>query len=122
MNHLRIVPVTTLEQVAALTVEANKDKHNPAWPSHLLMRGDKIVGYLSLNLPPTCHAWLHTSEVSARDTFTTVFPAVENMLRMLGHKEMIYLTGNESNLTPFAHKIGFTHVGSTNIFHKNLNT
>ncbi len=122
MNHLRIVPVTRPEQLEQLVLAANADNHNPAWPSHLLMRGDKIVGYLSLNLPPTCHAWLHTKEVTPRDTFATVFPAVENMLRMCGHKEVIYLTGNESNLTPFAHKIGFTHVGTTNIFHKNLNT
>lgn len=109
----------TVEQdLPELLNNAAEDYHPVVLPNYTLRKEGRIVGYVSI--VPTAHAWIDTQRVTAFDTFRRVFPFTEEQIRARGFKHMFYVTGKQSNLTPFASRIGYDRIGSTELFSKRL--
>lgn len=108
-----------VEDIEPLKLAAREDDHPICLPTHIIRKNGDIVGYVSFTT--AMHGWLHTKRVGAIETFRTVFPTIDSIARQRGDKFMFYLTGRQSNLTPFAERIGYTHVGPTELFAKQLN-
>ena len=101
-----------------LVIAAGKDRHPVCLPTHIVRKGGEIVGYISFT--PSYHAWIDTQRVNAFDTFRRVFPGADEIAKSFGCRSIFYLTGRQSNLTPFAERIGYKHLGSTELFVKQL--
>lgn len=114
-----IIDPATVNDIEPLRAAAAEDAHPICLPSHIIRKDGDIVGYVSF--VTAMHGWLHTRRVNAFETFRTVFPTIDDIARSRGDKFMFYLTGRQSNLTPFAERIGYSHVGSTELFAKQLN-
>lgn len=106
------------EDLEELTSEARLDDHPVCLPSYVIRKDTRISGYISF--VTAMHGWLHTKRIRPIETFRTVFPAIDDIARRQGDRHLFYLTGRESNLTPFAERIGFKHIGDTVLFGKQL--
>ena len=106
------------EDLDELTLEAKLDEHPVCLPSYIVRKDNRISGYISF--VTAMHGWLHTKRIRPIETFRTVFPTIDAMARANGDRHLFYLTGRESNLTPFAERIGFKHIGDTVLFGKQL--
>lgn len=106
------------EDLDELTSEARSDDHPVCLPSYVVRKDQRISGYISF--VTAMHGWLHTKRIRPIETFRTVFPFIDDTARKQGDKHLFYLTGRESNLTPFAERIGFTRIGETVLFGKQL--
>ena len=101
-----------------LRTEAAKDNHPICLPTHIIHKNGQVSGYISF--VTAMHGWLHTGRINAIETFRTVFPTIDDIAKQHGDKFMFYLTGKQSNLTPYAERIGYSKVGETQLFVKQL--
>lgn len=90
----RIVPITSQAQIDSLAKIAAGDGHRVLMPTHLIIKGDQVLGYASLAaivpLMPGAqphavqvHVWFHTQRCHSRDSFH-VINALENIARCAG--------------------------------------
>ena len=107
----KLYPVKTKEDLNAVVKAAAEDTHGVFFPSHFIMKADKIVGALSINSMPTIGVWMHTTEMKPLDSCIIV-AAAENMLRANGTKYVFAPVNSASPFAPVAEK----HFGYTKLF------
>src|SRR5688572_15550674 len=66
-------------QLSALNECAAADQHVAIAPTHLVLKGEQVVGYGSLGGMPTMHVWMDTRHTNALDS-----------VRMLEHAEVAW--------------------------------
>jgi len=108
----RLVPITNQEQLDALKVEAASDNHIPLYPTHLVKRGDDVVGYISFLATPVVSPWLHSKKVRARDSLS-LLNIIENMAAARGCRTILMPCAEHSPFYPVMEKLGFTRYGFT---------
>jgi hypothetical protein len=111
----RTLQATLLE----LNQAAAADAHRVINPTHLMMKGGKIVGYLSIGALPVVHCW-----------FDTKNPQVADSLKMIEHGETVCRTQGVRDYTvacaetsPFSQhmpRLGYTKLGTTTLWRKEL--
>lgn len=125
----RLVPLAGLQRkldspqfsgvIQELQAAAAEDKHAVVAPTHIMMKGEKILGYLSLGGLPIVHAWFDTKHPHALDS-----------LKMIETGEAIFAHGGVNAYgvlcaedSPFARhmeRMGFHKLGTTVLYLKNI--
>lgn len=105
--------------VAALLKAAGADRHTAIAPTHVMMRGDKIIGYLSLNGLPQVHAWFDSTVKNPRHS-REMIKSGEVIFREMGVKNYCIACAAESPFTPHMERMGFEKLGTTVLWAKKL--
>lgn len=116
LRALRQEPQRVAEHIRDL---AAADNHAVLGPTHAMMKGDKIIGYLSLNGLPNVHAWFDTKHPHAMDSLKMIEMG-ELVLREAGITGYTLLCAKESPFTPHLERMGFQKLGETVLYVKGL--
>lgn len=103
----------------ALHVAAKADNHVVVSPTHVMVRGGQVVGYLSIGALPTVHCWFDSKHKHVLDS-----------IKMIEHGETV---GRERGLTSYAvacceqspfyahmERLGYRKLGVTTLWVKDL--
>ena len=111
--HVLQQTLTELQRAAAA------DAHAVITPTHLMLKGGKVVGYLSIGALPVVHSW-----------FDSQHPHVADSLKMIEHGETVVRTQGIRDYTvacadtsPFSQhmvRLGYTKLGTTTLWRKEL--
>lgn len=116
---IQISPLKTKEEFDTLLVKAKEDNHSTLWPTHLARDGKEIVGYLSVCKAPVVSLWLHSQKVKVRDSLH-ILSVIETLAQEKGFNQAIIPCASISPLLPYMEAFGFTNIGDTKLFIKNL--
>ena len=85
LTHVQIRPIISEEERLQVYETAAEDGMGPLMPTHVVMKGDDIVGSFCL-FSPTVYWWMHTKRMRVRDSHY-VFQAISTLLANEGiHK------------------------------------
>lgn len=118
-DHLTIRPAA-LHDIPLIHEAAARDKHGVAAPTHVVIKNDEIVGYLSMCVVPTVLLWLDSKKCAASNTVAVQHYIDEYMQQ---HKQLGYLVPipDDSPARPFMSRLGFKLASpNTSIFFKSL--
>jgi len=104
--------------IEPLQKAALADAHILIYPTHLVTRDDKIVGYFSIK-PPYATVWCSTKDITARDS-VHLMGVLDALAAQMGCVDYIMFCANDSNYAPVLHKLGFSNLGSAVLGYKKL--
>jgi len=115
----KTIRITTTEQIHALNDAAAKDNHIILFPSHLVVRGNNIVGYGSVCSMPVAHIWMDKQHAKANDS---VFASrqLDQEMKRLGHKFFVTLCHENSPFYPVMDRFGYQKLHPMTLFLKQL--
>lgn len=116
---IQIAPLKTTAEFEDLIHKAKGDNHSTLWPTHLAREGKEIVGYLSMCKAPIVSLWLHSQKVKVRDSLH-ILSIIETLAQERGFNQAIIPCASISPLLPYMEGFGFTNIGDTKLFIKNL--
>lgn len=116
---LRVRPVRDVSQVKALVAAAAVDHHTVIAPTEIVWRGTEIVGYGSLGGAPMMHVWLDSKSVRPRESIALLATG-ETLLARHGHHSVIVPCWDGSPFAPHMERLGYTKLGTTTLYTKNL--
>jgi hypothetical protein len=114
--------VGTPEWKAAMhtLVEAAKaDNHDVMFATHLIIKNDEIVGYMSICATPFVSTWFDSKKLKVFDTMRAIDQA-EAIMRHLGVKHYVTPCAETSPLRGLMEKMGHEKTGETTLFKKGL--
>lgn len=112
--------VAGIDGVSHVLIDAAAaDHHRVIAPTHVMMRGDKIIGYLSLNGLPQVHAWFDSTVKNPRHS-REMIKSGEVIFREMGVKNYCIACAAESPFTPHMERMGFEKLGTTVLWAKKL--
>jgi hypothetical protein len=104
-------------QCPALVEAARADgNHAVIDPTHVVMRGDEIVGYGSIGRVRMFYAWLDTQKLSGMESFNAWRQAEMEMQRLGG--PIACPCKLTSPLLPFMERKGYKPLGDVRLFRK----
>jgi hypothetical protein len=106
-------------RVNALKGAAATDSHTVIAPTHVMMKGEKLLGYLSIAGLPNVHAWFDTKHPHALDSLKMIEMG-ELSLREKNITAYSLLCAEASPFTPHLERMGFTKLGTTVLYLKRL--
>lgn len=109
------------EDMEALVQAAKEDSHSVVFPTHVLKKDGKVVGYFSLapNAMPTVLAWLSTKEVPSRESFHLI-NAIEYQVSVNGGQAIMWPVPENSPFFPLMEKLGYKNAGQYYVFIKKV--
>ena len=107
-------------RLQALAAAAATDAHLVLGPTHVMLAGDKIIGYLSLGGMPTVQAWFDSKHPHAATSLKLIEHG-ETVLREQGIEQCALCCAENSPFTPHLERLGFTKLGTTVLWHKTFN-
>jgi hypothetical protein len=107
------------ETLAALAAAAAADGHPVIGPTHVMVKGEKIIGYLSLGGLPTVQAWFDRKHPHAADSLKMIETG-EALLQDKGVREYAVACAPESPFTPHMERMGFERLGETVLWLKRI--
>lgn len=113
---MKIRPIRTPQELDAVHECAKQDGHHLAWPSHSIMKGEYIVGALSV-MPMTL-VWLDSKQVKVRETIETD-KFIEGML-VNTTRSLCVPCISTSPMFLLMDKLGYLNLGQSTIFIKGL--
>lgn len=116
---LRSQGVEPNQTAQIIKAAAAADNHATIAPTHVMMKGEKILGYLSLNGMPNVHAWFDTKHPHAADSLKMIEMG-ELVLREHGMTAFSLLCAEESPFTPHLQRLGFVKMGTTVLYLKQI--
>lgn len=119
LKQLQVRPLRTAEQHQQLLRVAAEDNHLVIGPTHLVTRGEEIVGYGSIGGVMLVTAWVHTGKVRARDSWGLLNTA-ENLAAGLGAAQIALPCAESSPFHPFLDGLGYARLGATTFNLKKL--
>lgn len=105
--------------VEALQRQANADNHPVIAPTHVMLKGGQIIGYLSLGGLPTVHAWFDSHHKHAADSLKMIEHG-ETALREKGVRTFGICCAENSPFQPHMERLGFRLLGATQVWVKEL--
>lgn len=118
-DNLATPQITTPEQLHALNDAAAKSNHIVLWPSHLVTKDNKIIGYGSVCAMPVAHIWMDRKHATASDSVFASKQLDKEMAR-LGHKFFVTLCHENSPFYPVMDRFGYTKLHPMTLFLKQL--
>ena len=106
-------------KVQRLQQAAAADNHMVVAPTHIMMKGDEIVGYFSLNGLPTIRAWFDTKNKHAADSLKMIEHG-ETLVRETGAPLYCIGVAEDSPFLPHMERLGFTKLGTQTVWIKQL--
>lgn len=105
--------------VERLVNEASRDNHTVLAPTHIMMRGDEILGYLSLGGIATVQCWFKSSVKNPRHSKDMIKHG-ETVFRERNVQTYVVACAEESPFTPHMERMGFRKLGTTVLWQKQL--
>ena len=102
-----------------LNAAAAADDHCVLAPTHVMLKGGKIAGYLSLGGLPMVHCWFDSKQGHAGDSLKMIEHG-ETVLRTQGVREVTVACTELSPFTLHLERLGFKKLGTTVIWRKEL--
>lgn len=107
------------ERLEQLQRAAAADQHPVIAPTHVMMKGAEIIGYLSLNGLPTVQAWFDSGHKHAADSLKLIEHG-ETILREQGVRSYAICCAETSPFNPHMNRLGFKLLGTTQVWVKEL--
>lgn len=104
----------------ALALAAKSDAHAPLHPTHVILRGDDIIGYYGLNSLPLYRLWFHSEKMKATDSLRVLWH-IEQGYREAGLGLIGTLININSPFYPCAVRGGYRECTGDRLFLKGLN-
>lgn len=113
----RISPIQSQDEMDFLVKAVKPDKHGVFAPTHIVRIEGEIVGYFSISprSVPFVLAWLSTSKVGARDSFSLI-NLVENLIAGTGGSAAAFPVPKDSPFHPLMESMGYKNHGSYDLF------
>ena len=106
-------------KLQALHAAAAADEHMVLSPTHLMVKGDEIIGYLSIGGLPTVQAWFNSQHKHAADSVKMIEHA-ETIMREQGARVYAVACAPQSPFSIHMERLGFTKLGETVLWRKEL--
>jgi hypothetical protein len=116
---IKVRPIRSNDELKQLIEIAAADNHVVIGPTHLLIKGDEIVGYMSLGGITHVHNWFHSEKGNAKDSLLAISQG-EAILAQQGITNYIVACDEESPFFGKMEKIGFTPLFNTNLYSKEV--
>lgn len=111
--------ITTKEDLSELLVAAKKDHHSVVFPSHLVRKEEKTIGYAGIFSMPILMWWLDSKEGKARDSLE-LMTQIEDIARSKNVRRYATICSEDSPYYPHMARLGFQKLGPTVLFEKEL--
>lgn len=105
--------------VEALVNAAARDNHIVMGATHVMVRGGKPIGYLSLGGQMTVQCWFDSTVKNPRHSKDMIRHG-ETLLRNSNVKNYVVCCSPDSPFAPNMERLGFTKLGTTVLWQKNL--
>jgi hypothetical protein len=106
--------------LAALHEKAADDDHMVIAPTHVMVKGGEIIGYLSLAGMPMVHAWFDSGHKHVNDSLKMIEHG-ETVLRANPQvRQYTICCAEESPFSPLMPGMGFKKLGTTTVWMKEL--
>lgn len=115
----RLVTLKDNETARRLFEAARADNHLCIAPTHVMMRGEQIIGYLSLGAMPVVQAWFDSQSGHALDSLKMIEMG-EAIFDTQGVKQFCVGVSESSPFAPHMERLGFKELGKTVLWHKQL--
>lgn len=112
-------PAATQEFVQAIVTAARADQHQCIAPTHAMVRGDKIIGYLSLAGMPVVQAWFDSKSGHVLDSLKMIEHG-ETAIAEMGARAFMVAVSEDSPFKPHMERLGFQPVMQTTLYLKRI--
>lgn len=120
LGHIGAGNKETLEDVlTTLQESARQDGHNVIAPTHVMVKGAEVIGYLSLAGMPTVYCWFDSKATKASDSIKMIEHG-ETVLREKNARHYAVAVGEDSPFAPHMERLGFSRVDKATIWIKQL--
>ena len=128
MERARLVPLAPrdkteaeafVDKIEALRAAAADDNHGVVAPTHVMVKGGEVVGYLSLGAMPTVHLWFDSKQAHASDSLK-MMEMGELILQERGVRQYAIACAEESPFTAQMERLGYRKLGATVLWVKEL--
>lgn len=107
------------ELVKAVVAAAAADDHKCIAPTHVMMKGEEIVGYLSLGGMPTVQAWFDSKSGHVLDSLKMIEHG-ETALAEAGATAYLVAVSDESPFRPHMERLGFKPLYQPMLYFKRI--
>jgi hypothetical protein len=121
-SYPRLVPFSRTQEEFKLLEALGKeqDDHGCFYPTEVIVKDDKPVGWISVGAMPTMLAWFSTKHLKVRDSLQLI-NTIECMQRRLGAPAMLMPCRKDSPFYKYFEKIGYQTMGDYTLFLKEFN-
>jgi len=112
-------PILSQDVFNELQTEALKDNHKLLYPTHAVLKDGLVSGYVGMCKTPLITYWGHTQRLSARDSLA-VFHSIDALAANAGMSQFVTMCSPDSPYREYMGKLGFTSIGTTELFVKEL--
>lgn len=110
-----------VKEITDLKAACDADNHYLFNPTHIMERGEEIVGCASIGAMPMVNVWMDSKKIRNRES-ATLMNMVENAAWQSGFKTIALPCWKHSPLRPFMESAGgYSYFGETGLFIKDLN-
>jgi len=102
-----------------LAYAAMTDHHQIIAPTHVVLKGEEVIGYGSLGAVPMMFAWMHSRRATPRDSFTA-WRLAEAAMRQRGIPAVCMPCEASSPFAPHLARQGYEILGTAQITMKLL--
>lgn len=114
-----VSPLKSETELRALIELASGDHHMIFAPTHLIRRGEELLGYVSLGGATVLNAWVDSRRVSARESLFAL-NVVENLAAASGVKRLLLPVAENSPFFPLVGRLGYAALGKATLNWKEL--
>lgn len=115
----RLVSIKDNETARRLFEAAQADHHVTIAPTHVMIRGEQIIGYLSLGGMPVVQAWFDSKSGHVLDSLKMIEMG-EAIFDSQGVKGFCVGVSADSPFAPHMERLGFKNIGQQVLWHKTL--
>lgn len=115
----RLVPLKDNVTAKRLFEAAAADDHMVIAPTHVMMRGEQIIGYLSLGAMPVVQSWFDSKSGHVLDSLKMIEMG-EAILASQGAQVYQVAVSENSPFAPHMERLGYTKVFTTTLWQKQL--
>jgi predicted GTPase len=112
---VQLKPIRDLDGAKRVHDAAEKDGHRLLMPTHAAVKGDVVVGAVTLAGAPIVAFWSHSQSATPRDTLA-VWQQSQALLAERCPNGFAVLCTPDSPLREYLERVGGTKVGSADIY------
>ena len=107
------------EFAKAIAAAAAADNHKCIAPTHAMLKGDQIIGYLSLGGMPVVQSWFDSKNPHVLDSLKMIEHG-ETAIAEAGANTYMVAVSEQSPFRPHMERLGFTPVMQTTLWIKRV--
>tara|TARA_R100000654_G_scaffold53277_1_gene79387 strand:+ start:922 stop:1275 length:354 start_codon:yes stop_codon:yes gene_type:complete len=115
--YLTLERINSIEELELVVEEGKKDNHNLFNPTHVVKKGDNIVGAWSLCGIPFLTAWIKTDAINKRENLQ-IQSIVDSLMSEKGQNQYLIACDKDSKYAKFMERVGYKHYWETVLYIK----